>query len=275
MKIIIEKGKSKEVQRCEKKGGMMKRRGDWYHSFTAAGAAPPQQTHTKEKENLWIPKKPSFFPPHFLSSQTPPYFSFSFHLSLPCHTPLQFPFFNLISLLSNPFFHKSDTSRLVAVGEQKGLIYFLSHTHFSLPWLHSLRWELVALNSLSAGGLPTSNQTSMICLIMVTFLSYFTGNTLKQKKEGIFNLNTNFISAFDFWVQMMMRRGMRRILGEGSVSTVWISWELPPQDSHQTTLSRNTVRRLQMLSTKGRLRMIGWLLWSASISLLGLILDNS
>jgi len=28
MKIIIEKGKSKEVQRCEKKGGMMKRRGD-------------------------------------------------------------------------------------------------------------------------------------------------------------------------------------------------------------------------------------------------------
>ena len=157
--------------------------------------------------------------------------------------------------------------------------FFCSHNtpllFFSLVWLHSLRWELVALNSLSAGGLPTSNQTSMICLIMVTFLSYFTWNTLKQKQEGIFNLNANFISAFDLWVQMMMGRGMRRILGEGSVSTVWISWELPPQDSHQTTLSRNTVRRLQMLSTKGCLRMIGWLLWSASISLLGLILDNS
>ena len=73
----------------------------------------------------------------------------------------------------------------------------------------------------------------------------------------------------------MGTRVRRRYLVLSSLSSAWTNWKLPRQDSRPTPLYRNTVRRLRTLFTKGGLRMIRWLLWSASISLLGLILDSS
>ena len=178
------------MQRCEKKVGMMKRRGDWYHSLQQ------RAEQRKEKRKPLDPKKAIFFPTHFLSSQTPPYFAFSFLLSLPCHTSLQFLFFNLLSNLSS-FIREEHTKKEKKVS--------FTHTHttqdnsFSLVWLHSHQWELVALNSLSAGGLPTSSQTFTTCLIMVTFLFPLHNN---KKVLFLIWMLTSFlflISGYRWW----------------------------------------------------------------------------
>ena len=42
-----------------------------------------------------------------------------------------------------------------------------------LVWLHCLQWELVTRNSPCAGGLPISNQTFMIYLIMLSFFFFY------------------------------------------------------------------------------------------------------